>query len=111
MIFLDETDSLNLMEFTDLLRTVSKFVVNSICSSSFLSNLIFSLKTDTKWLSWLAYQFHTAVSKRFHSSSSNCTSKDEYMDLETFQNSFYFKVVCILFDKEFVSKEIISILA
>ena len=61
------------------------------------------MKTDTKWLSWLAYQFHTAVSKRFHSSS-NGTSRDDYMDLEIFKNSFYFKVV-----KDFMMKIAISL--
>ena len=64
---------------------------------------IFSLKTDTKWLSWLAYQFHTAVSKRFHSSTG--TSKHEYMDLDTFKNSFYFKVVCIVHCERKISLE------
>ena len=51
-----------------------------------------SLKSDTKWLSWLAYQFHTAVGKR-RSLTSNGIPFDDSMDLETFKNSFYFKVV------------------
>ena len=48
-----------------------------------------SLKSDTKWLSWLAYQFHIAVGA--HGSSSNQT--DDSMDLAMFKKSFFFKVV------------------
>jgi len=49
--------------------------------------LNFSVKTDTKWLSWLAYQFHIIASKN---------QMDDTMDLQTFKTGFYFKVVCIL---------------
>jgi hypothetical protein len=52
------------------------------------------LKSDTKWLSWLAYQFHMAVGKG-RGATYNGTQLDDCMDLETFRNSFYFKVVCI----------------
>jgi hypothetical protein len=45
-----------------------------------------SVKSDTKWLSWFAYQAHIIVSKN---------RMDDCMDLETFKNGFYFKVVCI----------------
>ena len=78
------------MELTDLLRSVSKFVI-------FKYNLILfclSLQTDTKWLSWLAYQFHIAVGKR-RSMIHNGSQVDDCMDLHTFKSSFYFKVVCI----------------
>ncbi|CAF1166761.1 unnamed protein product [Adineta ricciae] len=72
-LFMNELHPLNIMELTDLLRSVS------------------NLKSDTKWLSWLAYQFHTAVGKR-RSLTSNGIPFDDSMDLETFKNSFYFKV-------------------
>jgi hypothetical protein len=77
------------MEFIDILRAVSKFVV------IFFTNLYFhhfffhlSVKSDIKWLSWVAYQFHIAVAK-----SRNNTHMEDCMDLVTFKNSFYFKVV------------------
>lgn len=55
----------------------------------------YSLKSDTKWLSWLAYQFHMAVSKH-NSAAHHGNQIQDSMDLETFKKSFHFKVVCIL---------------
>jgi hypothetical protein len=49
----------------------------------------FSVKSDTKWISWIAYQFHMAAIKQRY----NSDAKDS-MDLETFKSSFYFKIVC-----------------
>ena len=54
-----------------------------------------SVKSDTKWLAWIAYQFHTAVNKQHRTNVPNNPHSDETMDLETFKNSFYFKVVRI----------------
>ncbi|CAF3560809.1 unnamed protein product [Adineta steineri] len=73
LLFIGESNLLNIMEFTDLLRSVS------------------NLKSDTKWLSWLAYQFHLAVGKR-RGMTNHGTQSDDSMDLEKFKNSFYFKV-------------------
>jgi len=67
-------------QFLSLLKIIFFFRI------SFFFSL--SVKSDTKWLSWLAYQFHLIVS--------NKNQTDGSMDLETFKNSFYFKVVCIL---------------
>ena len=53
----------------------------------------FSLKSDTKWLSWLAYQFHMAVATPTGSTHRRTTSNDNSMDLSTFKRSFAFKVV------------------
>ena len=61
----------------------------------FLCMILLSLKSDTKWLSWLAYQFHMAVSKRRNTTYHDSQVQDS-MDLETFKNSFYFKVVCTI---------------
>ena len=47
-----------------------------------------SVTSDTKWLSWLAYQFHLSVSKR-----RNNPSVDDRMNLELFKSSFRFKIV------------------
>jgi hypothetical protein len=58
---------------------------------SFYNFFYLSVKSDTKWLSWLAYQFHIIASKK---------QMDDSMDLETFKTSFYFKVVCIFKQKE-----------
>lgn len=52
-----------------------------------------SVKSDTKWLSWIAHQFHTTVSKHSRTHAHSNPPVDETMDLETFKNSFYFKVV------------------
>ncbi|CAF2319582.1 unnamed protein product [Rotaria sp. Silwood2] len=73
LLFIGETNFLSVMEFTDVLHSVA------------------NLKSDTKWLSWLAYQFHMAVSKR-RSTKHNRTQIEDSMDLETFRNSFQFKV-------------------
>jgi hypothetical protein len=51
---------------------------------------LLSVNSDTKWISWITYQFHIAVTKR-----RNNTIVEDSMDLATFKNSFYFKVVCI----------------
>ena len=53
-----------------------------------------SLKSDTKWLSWLAYQFHMAVD-RSRGTTAEDPNPEDSMDLETFKNSFHFKVVRI----------------
>ena len=62
--------------------------------SSFIEMTHFycSLKSDTKWLSWLAYQFHMAVSGH-GGAIGNLHSNGESMNIETFKKSFYFKVV------------------
>ncbi|CAF1117807.1 unnamed protein product [Rotaria sp. Silwood1] len=73
LLFIGETNLMSVMEFTDILHSVA------------------NLKSDTKWLSWLAYQFHMAVSKR-RSTTHNGTQLEDSMDLETFKNSFQFKV-------------------
>ncbi|CAF2124187.1 unnamed protein product [Rotaria magnacalcarata] len=73
LLFIGETTLLGVMEFTDVLHSVS------------------NLKSDTKWLSWLAYQFHMAVSKRRNTANHRYQIEDS-MDLETFQSSFHFKV-------------------
>ncbi|CAF4067057.1 unnamed protein product, partial [Rotaria magnacalcarata] len=73
LLFIGETTLLGVMEFTGVLHSVS------------------NLKSDTKWLSWLAYQFHMAVSKRRNTANHRYQIEDS-MDLETFQSSFHFKV-------------------
>ncbi|CAF1066670.1 unnamed protein product [Adineta steineri] len=68
-LFLGESDTITVMEFIDILRAVS------------------NVKSDTKWLSWLAYQFHMIAGKQRHH-----IPTEESVNLETFKNSFYFKV-------------------
>ena len=69
-------------------QLLSSFFVSFTSFEYFFSS---SVKSDTKWLSWLAYRFHIAANKH----RNNNTYMDDSMDLETFANSFYFKVVCI----------------
>jgi hypothetical protein len=97
LLFLGESDILTVMEFLDILRAVSKYVVHYSRSLRQQSNScvdISSVKSDTKWLSWIAYQFHSVTSKH-RSNAHNPTHVDETMNLETFKANFYFKVVCI----------------
>ncbi len=60
-----------------------------------IKSSIQDFKSDTKWLSWLAYQFHIAVGAHA-SSSSHRSQSDDSMDLVTFKRSFFFKVVRLL---------------
>lgn len=48
--------------------------------------IISSMSTDTKWLSWLKYQFTDAMVK-----SNRCDKSELYVTLNDFTENFYFK--------------------